>query len=337
MSSANRKSGSALLLALVTVVVLSTLMVTFLFRVHMESDLAIRSRFGMKAEVLAEAGQEYGKWMVIQSVNTGNEADDDRGETFFVAAKNLQRGVALTGYRIDMEDGFILLSITPESSRRNVNRLSDPDWEQLLENSGVPEREHAKLISAFRDWTDEDETSRLLGAEEDDSYYQDLELPVKDGPIENLSELGMIRGFTSAILYGGTLEDYYDKPEVDVSGILGTLSVYGDETISLNAATRDVLLSLSGIREEQVDQILEGRAGNDGELGTEDDGFSNVEQGLAAASLSGDTQSLFSVSDLRFVRITSIGEVGGIRKGTLAIYEFTGSEMTLLSYQESDL
>src|SRR5690606_161398 len=158
------------------------------------------------------------------------EADEDTEERLFVAAKNLQRGVPVQNYVVEMSEGTIHISITPESSKRNVNRLSDPDWEQMLENSGVPDEYHAHLIAAFRDWTDEDTATRLLGAEEDDRYYQDLELPVKNEPVESLAELGMIRGFTKAVLYGGTLKDYYEKPEIEVSGIAGLLSVYGDAT-----------------------------------------------------------------------------------------------------------
>ncbi|MDF3129505.1 type II secretion system protein GspK [Kiritimatiellaeota bacterium B1221] len=331
------KQGSALMLALVTIVMISTLLISFIFRIRMESDLAARQRFGMKARHLSLGGQEYAKWMLLQATRVGNEADEDTPEELFVAMKNLQRGVAIHGYPVKMDEGTIQLSITPESSRRNVNSLSDPDWEQMLENSGVPDDYHAQLIAAFRDWTDEDEATRLLGAEEDDSYYQDLELPVKNDPVESLAELGMIRGFTKAILYGGTLEEYYDEPEVVVSGIAGLLTVYGNATVNINSASKEVLMSLSGIREDQVDQIIEGRSGADGEFGTDDDGYNDLNQGLAAGGLSSETSELFSLSDFNWVRVVSIGEVAGIKKGSLAIYEFTGGEITLVSYEEREL
>ncbi|WFB35722.1 type II secretion system protein GspK [Kiritimatiellota bacterium B12222] len=333
----NSKSGSALMLALVTIVVLSALMVSFIFRVHLESDLAARARFGMKANELSQAGQEYAKWMLIKATSAGSEPEEETGETFFIATKNLQRGVAISQYEVEMEEGSIFISISPENSRRNVNKLSDPDWEQLLENSGVPEKEQAKLISAFRDWTDDDESTRLLGAEEDDPYYQDLDLPVKNADLITLDELGMIKGFTPAILYGGSLEDFYGQDDIEVTGIVSQLTVYGDEKLNLNAASKEVLMSLSGIREEQVDNLLEGRSGDDNIWGTEDDGYRDVIQALATANLSQETENLFTTADFRWVRIISIGEVGNVRRGSLAIYEFTGSEFTLLSYEERDL
>lgn len=328
------RNGSALMLALITIVVLSTLMVSFLFRIHLESDLAVRARFGMKAEHLARGGQEYAKWMLLKSLRAGNEPGEDMEERFFVAAKNLQQGVAIREYEIETREGRILVSITPETSRRNVNRLSDADWEQMLENTGVPSRYHARLIACFRDWTDGDDATRLLGAESDDPFYQDRNLPVKNAPIDSLSELGMIKGFTRSILHGGRLDEFYDEPEVLVTGILPLLSVYGDGTVNLNSANREVLMTVSGIREDQVDRLIEGRWGPDGILGTEDDGYLNTAQAMAVAGLPADAQSVFSTSDLRWVRVSTIGEAGPVRKGIHAIYEFSGNQLTLLSYQE---
>ncbi|MDA3875030.1 MAG: type II secretion system protein GspK, partial [Kiritimatiellae bacterium] len=328
------RTGSALMLALITIVVLSTLMVSFLFRIQLESDLAARARFGMKAEHLARGGQEYAKWILLKSLRAGNEPEEDMEERFFVATKNLQQGVAISEYAIETQSGRILLSITPETSRRNINQLSDADWEQMLENIGLPNRHHARLIACFKDWTDADEATLLLGAEADDPHYQDLELPVKNGPVESLNELGMIKGFTRSILHGGNLDEFYDEPETQVTGILPLVSVYGDGSVNLNSAPRDVLMTVSGIREEQVDRLIEGRWGPDQIPGTEDDGYPNAAQAMSVAGLPADAQSTFSTSDLRWVRVSSIGESGPVRKGIHAIYEFSGNQLTLLSYQE---
>jgi type II secretory pathway component PulK len=118
------RTGSALMLALITIVVLSTLMVSFLFRIQLESDLAARARFGMKAEHLARGGQEYAKWILLKSLRAGNEPEEDMEERFFVATKNLQQGVAISEYAIETQSGRILLSITPETSRRNIKPMT---------------------------------------------------------------------------------------------------------------------------------------------------------------------------------------------------------------------
>jgi len=327
------RNGSALMLALVTVVILSVWISTFLFRSHIESDLAARARFGMKADALARGGQDIAKWMILKAGQTGQNPEPGMEEAFFVAARNLQRGVAVVNYPFDTPDGTVWISIEPESSRRNVNRLSDADWEQLLGNAGVPSRHHARIIALFRDWTDGDDFTRLLGAESDDPFYQDLELPVKNAPVDHLGELSLIKGFTSALLHGGRLEEFFDEPDTVVSGILPLLTVHGDGAVNVNSASREVLLSLSGLREEQADRLIEGRSGLDQIPGTEHDGYASAAQAMTIGGLAAENQSLFTTGPGSHVRITTFAEVGPVRRGARGIYEVQGNRFFPVTYE----
>jgi hypothetical protein len=96
-------------------------------------------------------------------------------------------------------------------------------------------------------------------------------------------------------------------------------------------------MTVSGLREEQIDKLLLERAGVDGEWNTEDDGYSSVAQALQLAGISGDAAGLFSVGDRSTVRIVSIGEVDGIRAGIWAVYEFSGQSLNLLSFREEEI
>lgn len=331
------REGSALLLALVTLVILSSVMVSFLFRIRLESELAVNYRFRMKARALAGAGQEYAKLMLLKSIRPGTEPEDEYGEEFFVALKNLERGLAVSGYAVEMGDGSFTLHIAPEQGRRNVNRLSEADWEQMLENRGVPDELHGDLVASFLDWTDTDEASRLKGAESDAPFYEDRGYPVKNAPVDTLDELLLIKGFTPAILYGGHLEEQHDMPDTRVEGIAPLLTVYGEGTVNLNAASREVLLSVSGMTERQADRVLEGRTGLDDEIGTEDDGFQNTAQAIAFAGLPADSRNLFTTTGAQYIRVTSIGEAGGVRAGIWAVYEFNGRSPTVLYFREEEL
>lgn len=337
IGSGSKKQGSALLLALVTIVVLSALMVSFIFRLHLESELASQKRFGFKASSLAKGGQEYAKWMLVQSLKSDASETTELGEAHALALELLSSGVPLNNYSIKTEGGRIDLSILPENSWRNVNFLSDADWEQLLENNGVPSEHHAGLIAQFRDWTDANDQSLLLGAEEEDDFYQQRNLPVKNAPVTALEEIQFIKGFTPAICFGGTLEEHYNQPEIEVTGILPLLTVFGKEGVSLQSASKEVLMSLSGIREEQVDSLLEARMGIDGIPGTEDDGFQSLDQALASANLPRDLNNAFTLSDFSTVRIYSIGEVGQVRHAIEAVYEVSGRSFSLVSHRQFPL
>mgnify|MGYP000473525683 CR=1 FL=1 len=70
-------------------------------------------------------------------------------------------------------------------------------------------------------WIDDDSEVRYDGAETDD-YYATLDPPyvAKNGPLDTVGELLLIRGFSRAILYGGKLETGFEGEEpVTVSGI----------------------------------------------------------------------------------------------------------------------
>ncbi len=330
-------SGSALIFALVILVVLSSLMISFLFRIHIEADLAASHRQRMKARALANAGQEKAKVMILQSLNVGNSPDEDMTEETFIQLRNLRRGMAVSGVTYELGDGTFTLHILPETGRRNVNQLSEPDWEALLEQTGVPEELHDELIANFLDWTDEDQANRLKGAEEDDPFYEDNGIPVKNAPLDTLEELLLIKGFTRAIVYGGSLREEYDMPDVQVQGIAHLLSVYGNGKVNLNAASKEVLMTISGLREEQVDSLLENRAGLDGIEGTEDDGFTRLNSALSSAGIPNDASEVLGIADRSHIRVLSIGDVGGTRAATWVVYEFLQRNLTVLAHREEEI
>lgn len=325
------RTGSALMLALVTIVLLSSLTASFLFRVHVESDLSARHRFGAKARSLSRSGLDVAAWLLAIAPEAGNEPEEDMTEETFIAARHLQRGIAVQRYTLETGEGELRLDIRPESGRRNVNLLPDADWEIMLENAGVPEEHIDELLDQFRDWTDEDEATRLQGAEADDEYYEERELPVKNGPVDHLDELLNIKGFTRAILYGGTLEEYYEEPDISVSGIAPLLTVYGGNRIQVNAASREILLSVSGLREGQVDRLLEGRAGTDGIFGTEDDGYRSAADAILAGGIAGGAEELFTTEARGIFRVRSTAEVSGVSRTTEVILELNGRDVFILT------
>lgn len=332
-----KKNGSALVLTLVTVVVLSALVMSFLFQIHLESELAARYRFRMKAQPIARAGTEYARLLLVKSLRPGLEPQEEYGEDFFIRLQNLNRGLALTHYTHEMEDGHFTLSIQPESGRRNVNRLERADWEALLTSTGVPEALHDTLIDCFLDFTDGNDFTRLNGAESDHPFYVERGYPVKNAPLESLEELLLIKGFTRAVVHGGHLGEFWDLPDIRVSGIAPLLTVFGDGRININAAPREVLQTLPGITESHIERILEGRLGIDGIAGTELDGFRTPQEAVAFAGMPADAANLFTTGERRFLRVTSIGESGGVRSAVWTVFEQSGNNLLTVFHREEEI
>ncbi len=332
-----KRRGSALVLALVTVVILSALVMSFLFQIRLESELAGRYRYRMKAQALARGGLEFAKLLMVKSLRPGAEAEEEWGEEMFIRLRNLNRGLALNGYVHEMEDGRFTVSILPESGRRNINRLSQNDWEALLESVGVPEQLHDALIDSFLDWTDENELTRLNGAESDDPYYQERGYQVKNAAVDTLDELLLIKGFTRAIVYGGALAEFWDMPEVRVQGIAPLLTVYGDGKININTASPAVLRTISGITEEQIERLLLGRLGIDGIAGTELDGFRTPQEAVAFAGMNAGYAELFTTNERRHVRVISLGESGSARFAVWSIFEQQGNQLLPIFHREEEV
>jgi hypothetical protein len=162
----------------------------------------------------------------------------------------------------------------------------------------------------------------------------DRDIVVKNAPLTVLEELAQIRGFTASILMGGDLEEFYDRPDITVTGILPTLTVYGDDRLQLNSVSEQVLMTVSGLRRDQVEDLLERRLGLDGLPGTEDDGFVNVDQALSAAGIPAEISGQFTVSGFQWVRIQSVARVGEVVRVVECVYEFDGRNFTLQAYGE---
>jgi type II secretory pathway component PulK len=94
--------------------------------------------------------------------------------------------------------------ITPEASKLNLNTASEQEIEALLldvlPKLGIENAQ--ELIAALLDWMDPDDDTRSGGAETD--YYSTLKpgYKAKNGPLDTIDELLLVKGFSAAILYG---------------------------------------------------------------------------------------------------------------------------------------
>ena len=337
-------SGSALIGAISVIVILSMIVGSFLFHAHIESHLTSYYRKRTKAEYLARSGLEVAHMLMEKSGSEMEETfvltkEDDRWRE---PAERLADGLSLRGLREPLGEGEIILDIVPEPARRNVNLLTEEDWERILEVCGVPEEMWPELIDPFYDWIDKDGDARYDGAETDD-HYSTLEPPymAKNAPLDTVGELLLIRGFDRTILYGGTLNSEFagDEP-ITVSGIHDLLTTYGDGKVNVNAATARVLMTLPGLDGTVAERIIEEREGTvDGAGEREDSSFKNIgEVSTRIWDLDPDAKKHMT-TDSKIFRVTSVGEVGGVRKEIWCIVEHGGGKEKrgkILRWREQD-
>jgi len=295
--------------------ILSLLIGSFAYDMHIEAGITSYYRKRMKAQYLARAGMEWAKLILYKSYEVSEQDADEaeEGDTLVVGAYNLSRGVGVSGRVFELGDGKFTVDILPEQGRYNVNTIDDDQWVELLDYSGVPQEKWDELLDCFHDWVDDNDLHLLNGAESDDAFYRERGYKVKNGPLDTINELLLIKGFTDSVVYGGPSED---DPEEVYSGIAGNLTTWGDGKVNINTAPFDVIMTLPGIPDDQIaEAILEQRKGEDGELGTKDDGFESVQEVLDIPGVGQEIGDRITTTERRYVRVVSMGEVQGIKSG----------------------
>lgn len=272
------RRGSALIIVLWVVALLSVLIGGFAFDMHIESKIVSYLRKRLKAEYLSKAGLEYAQVLFIHSQEVKGKADTEevRGKYWYEAAKRLRQGYAITGLTVKLGEGAFVLDILPEPALRNINTLKDEDWERIFKLSGVPEDQWSELIDCLNDWRDPDDQPNLDGAETDD-YYARLDPPYKarghqetggkSAPtkittpdkmvnLDTIEELLLIKGWSHAIIKGGYADD--GNTNIVMTGIedLLTASPEAGETVNINAASKRVLMTLPGIDSSLAEAII---------------------------------------------------------------------------------
>jgi len=346
-------SGSAPIVVLWVIGLLGMLVASFAFEAHIEARLTSYYRNRTKADYLARSGLAIAELMMSKSqglAGKDNDPDKAASDPWYVFAKSLAEGVEVVVEHdlaaAGVGEGLIHLRITPEPARLNVNTLtsdkgaqSDEIWEGILEGAGIPEEMWAGLIESFYDWTDKDDVARTDGAETDD-YYANLEQPytARNGPLDTVGELLLIKGFSRVILDGGVLrEGAFEDDTIQCTGIRDMLTTYGDGKINVNAASARVLMALPGVDAEKAKLIEEERRGWTDELGvSHDESFTDVNDFLSRIPELGATVKSMVTTQSAIYRITSTGEINGVPRTFWCIVSYSGKELTILRWREDD-
>lgn len=151
-------------------------------------------------------------------------------------------------YPLVMENHHVFVRVEPVGARMALGSMTGDHWFAVLGACGVEgESERLEIISAIADWQDADSLLHLDGAEQE--YYDSLAPAYicKNGPIESLEELVLVRGITPEIFYGTPT-----RP-----GLRHFLCLDGSSTrLDINAASPLTFQIVSGITPEEIDAIV---------------------------------------------------------------------------------
>lgn len=342
--------GSALVLVLLVVAVLSTLVGSLAFEARLEARYARSLRRGEEARRFALSGVEVAKMLMARAAGAASELEEDE-DRWHDAASRLAKGQSVVGLVEPVGDGFAIIDMEPEPGRLNVNLLTRDDWETVLGNAGVPDTYFDDIIDPILDWMDEDDVSNPRGAETGD-YYSLLDSPyeARNGPFDTVRELLLVKGFPEVLLAGGPFDPavvlgdtsvksaktsfnrFSETNDLVVAGIEDMLTTYGDGKINIQSAPYDVLRTLPDVDDILARAIMEERdsVDEDGEpnpFKSPEDLFARVD-GLDAAVASRITTSS------SFFRITATGRVGLVERQIWCVATVDGPNLRFLRWCE---
>lgn len=245
------KKGVALIVTLWVLLILSTMATSFAYRMKLGIRATVYQRDSFKALSLAQAGVER----AIAEL-------DNELETYTSPEQSWRKG-----YQMTLAGGKVAYNIVDEESKVCINSLLEDErkgWnvlEMLKKLPGVD----SEVAASIMDWIDEPSATHREGGAENE-YYESLTepYPCKDGPLDTVEELLLVKGMSPYIFYGedindnGTLEKGEDENgdgELRI-GIKDLVTVYTGGRININTATAVVLQAGLGLGADLIDYIV---------------------------------------------------------------------------------
>jgi len=278
------RDASALVVVLWCLVVLAVVVISTAHTATLETRLVKNSADSVRAYYLALAGVEKAKAIIYRESESGDLARASRGRALYdnpAEFEDVELGGGVfrvvrspaSGTSSSAGEGA-LFGVEDEERRLNVNHASPGELARLPRIDEV-------VAASIVDWRDDDDEVSSNGAEAE--YYESLRPPrrIRNGPVETLRELLLVRGVTPQLLLGedADADGFLDSeendgrrrtPDDDADGRLERgLSAYltlesavpnvdvrGNDRIDITFATAEELAALDGVSRTVADAIV---------------------------------------------------------------------------------
>jgi general secretion pathway protein K len=329
-----------------------------------ETRLARNSSFDSDMENLARTAVERGRYILAQHLRIPGEGAYSSLNQFWASGipstnellmdMSLENDEYPRGHTviqiIDMERKFNLAAIR--------NEQFSPILQRAIESMGVDPAQVTDIVESYLDWIDPDDNKRLHGAESE--FYVNLNpaapYVAKNGMVDDISELLLIRGMTPEVFFGpgraGSMPTMGSAPRSAPLGQLGavgggssaglvdlftTISAAG-MAVNVNTASAEVLQLLPGMDATLAQSIMDTRAGPDHMDGTEDDipflqrGEIINAPGMTQELMQAMSQFLVTQSSVFQIRVeASLGDY--VRRYEALVQRRNAMEVTILYFR----
>jgi type II secretory pathway component PulK len=206
----NPQSGTVLIVTLWVVLVLAGLALVFARSMRVAAAVSANHVASLQAECIAGGALQY----VVAKITEGLELLGTDAAAYFEAMPVGEEGffwVLQSNLESDQE---LTYGLTDEAGKINLNSASE---EMLLNLPGMT----AELAASIIDWRDTDSDVTTGGAEDEYYLLQATPYNCKNGPLETVHEILLIKGASEELLYG---------EDTNLNGILDPQENDGDES-----------------------------------------------------------------------------------------------------------
>jgi hypothetical protein len=302
------RGGFALILVMCTILTLTVLVATLSIEMNTEVRLARNSDYDAEMLWMGRSGVELAEFALANKCPSqkGIDALDQFWAGGTSPCSNDIPEISLKN--VPLGHGSISVTITDMERKWDINLVANPRAPQLdvlqkaMSEVGVTDAGlSSTIVDSILDWCSPGTTARFSGGKDD--YYMHLSIPYycKDGPIDDLSELLLIKGMTPEIYWGSNATNHpvsafqqhgsgtFSQPiagsggsfrnsdaTVYPIGLHDLFSPMGGK-LNINTASIRTLELIPGMDESSAESIIRQRAGPDGVDGTDDDApFQNI-------------------------------------------------------------
>ncbi|MSU03819.1 MAG: general secretion pathway protein GspK [Pedosphaera sp.] len=343
--------GIAIIIVMIVIVVLSVLAGGFAYTMKVETKLARNSSYESDMEFLGRSGVELGRYVLAMQLGLPGEGNytalNQKWAGGWGGTNELLADIDLSNN--ELGPGRFSVKIVDMERKFNLSQIHENNTailEKALDVIGVDGSEISTITDSYLDWTDPDEKTRPHGAESRDYMRMDLKRPyfAKNGPIDDLSELLLIKGVRPAVYFGSSraghsvggpgghrrrphsgLMDEGPLPSGSGFGLVDLFTPISGSgvAVNVNTASTEVLQLLPGVDAQMAQAIVASRNGSDNSPGSEDDiPFINTGELINVPGL--DPQIMQVIRNFLTVQsflfeITVDAEIGGYKRQFVAL------------------
>ena len=209
-SNPSARWGSVLLLVVVVISMLTLAAFNFAQSMTTEMEAASMYTLDVQSRITADSGVEFvaallgGHQTVAENLIHNPSLFMGKVVSPSPHLRANSRFTIIAPVEHDSKSGAIRYGLMDESAKLNLNYLpnmglSNDDISTMMLN--IPQMT-VEIVDAILDWIDADDTKNPYGAESED--YQQMNPPykAKNGPLETIDELLLVKGITPTLLYG---------------------------------------------------------------------------------------------------------------------------------------